>query len=304
MAWPEGKRFAFTVFDDTDSATLQNVRGVYDFLTDLGLRTTKSAWPLAGSRPAPLSGETCADPAYRAWLCDLQRAGFEIGWHNATYHTSRREETARGLETFAAVFGRYPVSMANHAGNDENLYWGDARVSGLHRLVYGLATRFRNRGRFRGHLEGELFWGDLCRKHIRYARNFAFPELNTLKLCPEMPYHDPERPWVRYWYASCDGSDVRAYCRRIAERRQDTLEEEGGACIMYTHFAKGFQPGGLDPEFRRLMERLATKAGWFVPVSTLLDHLLELHGPRSITRTERRRLERAWLRYKLRVGTT
>jgi hypothetical protein len=304
MRWPEGKRFAFTVFDDTDCATLDNVRGVYDLLTDLGLRTTKSAWPLPGRHPAPLSGQTCADADYRAWLCDLQRSGFEIGWHNATYHTSPRAETARGLETFAAVFGRYPVTMANHANNEENIYWGEGRVSGLRRLVYNLATRLRNRGRFRGHVEGEMFWGDLCRKHVKYGRNFDFPELNTLRVCPEMPYHDPARPWVNYWYASCDGADARAMCRRIGEREQDRLEEEGGACIMYTHFAKGFQNGGLDREFRRLMERLAAKPGWFVPVSTLLDHLLEVQGHRVITRAERGRLERRWLRYKLRVGTT
>ena len=46
VEWPEGKRFAFTVFDDTDSARLENVRELYAFLTDVGLRTTKTAWAL------------------------------------------------------------------------------------------------------------------------------------------------------------------------------------------------------------------------------------------------------------------
>ena len=36
MLWPDGKRFAFTVFDDTDRATLDNVREVYALLADLG----------------------------------------------------------------------------------------------------------------------------------------------------------------------------------------------------------------------------------------------------------------------------
>lgn len=44
MNWPEGKRFAFSVFDDTDGAFIKNVGPVYDFLKDIGLLTTKSIW--------------------------------------------------------------------------------------------------------------------------------------------------------------------------------------------------------------------------------------------------------------------
>ncbi|MCU1274171.1 MAG: uncharacterized protein JWO48_1602, partial [Bryobacterales bacterium] len=86
---------------------------------------------------------------------------------------------------------------------------------------------------------------------------------------------------------------------------QDRLEEEGGACIMYTHFGHGyFQNGALDSRFRRLMERLAKKGGWFVPVSTLLDHLLQQKQKAGITAAERSRLERRWLFDKIRYGTS
>ena len=45
------------------------------------------------------------------------------------------------------------------------------------------------------------------------------------------------------------------------------MEAEGGACIMYTHFASGFvHDGGLDPRFTELVTRLAGKNGSFVPV--------------------------------------
>ena len=52
IPWPHGKRFAFTVFDDTDSATLENVSPVYALLRDLGFRTTKSVGrsPVIGAR--------------------------------------------------------------------------------------------------------------------------------------------------------------------------------------------------------------------------------------------------------------
>ena len=86
---------------------------------------------------------------------------------------------------------------------------------------------------------------------------------------------------------------------------QDRLEEEGGACIMYTHFGNGFyQDGLLDNNFRRLMERLSQKNGWFVPVSTLLDYLREQRGEKVISPSERLLLECRWLIYKIGVGGT
>jgi hypothetical protein len=72
---------------------------------------------------------------------------------------------------------------------------------------------------------------------------------------------------------------------------------------MYTHFASGFfRDGTVNPRFKQLMERLAQKDGWFVPVTTLLDHLSAEHGKSVITNDQRRGLERRWLLSKLRVG--
>ena len=91
--------------------------------------------------------------------------------------------------------------------------------------------------------------------------------------------------------------------RALSERNQDRLEAEGGACIAYTHFGSGFvHDGRIDPGFERLMRRLSAKNGWFVPVSTLLDFLLETKGPHEITDRERSALERRWLAHKIRLG--
>ena len=93
--------------------------------------------------------------------------------------------------------------------------------------------------------------------------------------------------------------------QQIAERRQDELEEQGGACIMYTHFGHGFVEGGrLQPRFRTLMERLSRKNGWFVPVSTLLDYLRQQRQNVAISAAERQSLERRWLWEKLFRGTS
>jgi hypothetical protein len=304
IQWPDPKTFAFTIFDDTDFATLDNVGEVYRFLADVGFRTTKSVWPIRGVEPGNCPGQTCEDEEYLNWLLKIRDQGFEIGYHMATWHTSDRERTIKALARFAELFGQPPSSMANHSDCRENIYWGAARLSGAPRFLYNLATRYRQANRYRGQVEGDpLFWGDICKEKIRYCRNFVFDNINTLAECPFMPYHDPARPYVNYWFVSSEGNDVRSFNRCLSEKNQDRLEEEGGVCIMYTHLACGFlDQGRLQPEFRRLLERLARKKGWFVPVSTVLDHLREKNGGHVITAAERSRLERKWLFHKLLSG--
>jgi hypothetical protein len=150
----------------------------------------------------------------------------------------------------------------------------------------------------------EYFWGDICRLRIKYFRNFVFQGVNTLKKCPIMPYHDPQRPLVNYWFASSNGAWAKDFNRCLSEPNQDRLEAEAGACIMYTHFVNGFSEGkAINPRFEQLMRRLSQKNGWFVPVATLLDFLLERQGHREITRAQRRYLEWKWLLEKLLTGT-
>ena len=239
--WPDGKDFAFTVFDDTDLGTTENLKPVYDLLDECGIHTTKSVWPVKGPKEPRIGGSTCEDPDYLEWLYDLKNQGFEIGYHNNTYHSSLRAETEKGLDKFRELFGEYPRSMANHADCEEGIYWGNFRLSGMNEFIYNLLLRFRNNGHFRGHIKDDkYFWGDLCRDKIKYVRNFVYGDINTLKACPEMPYHDPDRPYVNQWYASSEGRTVKEYNRCISEQNVDRLQAEGGACIMYTHFARGF----------------------------------------------------------------
>jgi hypothetical protein len=305
IAWPEGKRFAFTIFDDPDSQTPEASRAVYGCLRELGFRTTKGVWPAAAVREASDYGATCGDPDYLAFCLELQAAGFEIGYHNATSHTSTREETIAGLARFEQTFGQYPITMAQHYFCDENIYWGDQRVSGPVRWAYNLSTRFRNRNKSFGHKPGHpLYWGDVCGQKVRYLRNFVFAEVNTLRACPFFPYHDPERPMVNYWFCSSEGSNVKSFLNTLREEQQDRLEAEGGLCVMYAHFGHGFYDGALHARFRQLMERLARKNGWFVPAGAVLDWLRVRNGEHVITAAERGALERKWLLHKLRYGTT
>ncbi len=306
IQWPEGKKFAFTIFDDTDEATPEKIQPVYSFLSDCGFRTTKTVWPVRGAGTPVHGGSTCEDPLYLDWLLDLRAAGFEIAFHMATFHSSVREDTIAALDRFSSIFGGLPSCMANHSGCLENMYWGSYRLTGLHRWIYDFLTHFKNRQISFGHVESDRhFWGDICRTSIKYVRNFVFPDINTLKACPLMPYHDPQRPFVKYWFASSEGARVQPFVRCLSEAAQDRLEREGGACIMYAHLACGFfEHGRLEPRFEKLMQRLSKKNGWFVPTSTILDYLLATRGTHVISHAERNKLERDWLVWKMRNGSS
>ena len=121
-----------------------------------------------------------------------------------------------------------------------------------------------------------------------------------------MPYYDPDRPFVNRWFASSEGATVESFNKTISEENQDLLEAEGGACIMYTHFAFGFyQDSVLNKRFTNLMTRLSQKKGWFVPVSEILDYLKEQKGERIITKRQRMLLELRWMLNKyILEGTT
>jgi hypothetical protein len=304
VRWPDGKDFAFTVFDDPDAQSYDDGRIVYSFLADLGFRTTRGVWPGAAVRTPNSPGETCEHVGYRRHSEELQSLGFEIGYHNTTKHSSTRDEILRGLDAFRDYFGADPKTMANHY-NAEAIYWGRKRVTVTRRAVYSAATLGRTNGHFFGDVEGHpSFWGDACRSRVEYCRNFVFSGINTLAVCPWMPYHDPLRPYVKAWYASSEGSNVDRFTRTIAEANQDRLESEGGACIMYTHFGHGYvEDGRLHPRFKALMERLSRKNGWFVPVGVLLDYLRGAAPPAAITDAQRAALERRWLFQKLFRGT-
>jgi hypothetical protein len=278
--FPGGRRFAFTIIDDTDVATVENVAPIYALLEQLGMRTTKTVWPLRCPEGGGDfdSSQTLEDSDYRAFVLDLQRRGFEIASHGATMQSSDRARTQRGLDLMRATFGQYPAVHANHAANRENLYWGTRRVD--HPLVRAIYRRtLRSPDVFEGHVEGSPYWwGDLAQSHVRYVRNLTFETLNVARINPTLPYQDPRRPLVNWWFSAADAEHCVAFNRLLRSRAQDQLEREGGVAIVATHFGKGFvKDGQVHVETARLLQEMSRRPGWFVPVGELLDWLRD-HG--------------------------
>ena len=284
MMFPGNKRFAFSILDDTDDSTLKNIEPVYAYLRKHGFRTTKTAWPLdcpEGSRHF-FAAETLQDKAYLEFVHKLVTDGFELAFHGATMESSDRERTQRGLEFFKQEFGSYPKLFCNHGHNRESLYWGSRRFQSLilrQLFRFSLTDAYDN---YEGEREGSLFfWGDLCRQHIKYVRNFTFYRLNLLDVNPDMPYRLSATPYVNYWFSTADAPNVRAFNRLLSRDRLDRLVSDGGICIVSTHFGKGFvQDGTLNPETAKILHYISTQPGWFVPVSEILDYLL-IHRSRA-----------------------
>jgi hypothetical protein len=275
--FPEGKRFAFTIVDDTDVATVANVKPMYELLYELGFRTTKTVWPVDCPEGSPnfSSSQTLEDADYRNFVVDLQQKGFEITWHGATMETSRRARTIDALQRFRDIFGAYPRIHLNHAVNRENVYWGPGRLDSP--LLRAVIARFtgKHAGYFTGHVKDSPFWwGDHCAKHLMYGRNLTTNDINTASFNPSMPYRDPARPLISWWFSSSDAEDVAEFNELIHPRRQERLQRDGGFCVVATHFGKDFvRDGVVNPVTRARLEELSQRPGWFTTTGQLLDWL-------------------------------
>jgi hypothetical protein len=295
MVFPDNKRFAFSILDDTDDATLKNVKPVYDVLREYGFLTTKTVWPLdcpEGSRIF-FAAETLQNKPYLEFVHNLVDDGFELAFHGATMESSRRERTIQALEYLKEQFGNYPRLFCNHGYNRENLYWGCKRFqTPILRHLFRFARR-EPPEYYSGEVEeSEYFWGDLCKKYFTYVRNFTFNQVNVLAMNACMPYQLQETKYVNYWFSTADAPNADAFNRLFTADRIDKLERDGGVCIVSTHLGKGFvKDGKLNPDSTSIFRYLARKSGWFAPVSDVLDYLLKSRRTLTLTWWQKIQLE-------------
>ena len=274
IVWPEGRKFAFSIVDDTDYSTVSNISPIYAVLKDAGIRSTKTVWV----RPIrdQFTGQTLQDEEYLTFVKELMLAGFEIGLHGIGSGSFTSAEIKDGYEEFNQLLGMHPKMHINHSRNPDNMYWGNRRFT--FPLSSILALSKRRRTLYQGEKENSpYFWGNICKQFIKYQRNHVFNGINTLKYDPQMPTRSKFKDkYSNYWFSSSDGHTLEEFNALINKKNIDQLEREGGCCIVYTHFATGFvdSDGNVNPSFKESMQYLSEKGGWYVPVGTILDHLL------------------------------
>lgn len=296
MDFPDGKTFAFSILDDTDDSTVRNVRPIYELLNELGIRTTKTVWPLESSRPSRrfFAGDTLQEAGYLEFVHELVERGVEIAWHCASKESSSRSRTLEAFEYFTREFGFLPEIHCNHASNRENLYWGHRRYgSAIVRSFVRMLANLRRAPKFSGEApESPYFWGDLCKQHIRFVRNYTFSDINVLKNDPHMPYHLSSTPYVQHWFSTADAPNVRDFNRLVTKPNIERLERERGICILSTHLGKGFVRDGIvDAKTEETLRFLASRDGWFVPVSDILEFLLARSDSPALPRRQQLGLE-------------
>jgi len=292
--YPDGLDFAFTVVDDTDLGTLENLRPIYDLLNELGFRVTKTVWvfdPEPDERALfDNNGDTLERKEYLDFVLDLHRRGHEIALHTVAPGTDDRARTIAGYDRFRHLFGTDPAMNVLHYRDEEDLYWGTTWLTPSDRHTFqdpGLDALWRRvrrppspgaaPKRYTGHIpDSPLFWGDICLERTTYVRGPATADINTLRAFPEMPYHDPEKPYIRYVFAGSMGEHGRTFPDLISPENVLRLESDRGACIAYTHFGMWFftvREGQwvLVPSLETNLRFLASREGWFVPASPLLD---------------------------------
>jgi len=306
--YPDGKSFSFTIIDDTDGCRLETIRPIYDYLMEIGLKTTKTVWvkrPKVRSLGIWDDGDTLERDDYVVYLKSLQEKGFEIALHNVSSQSNQREDIISGLEKFKEIFGDYPKINVHHEKNKENVYFEFAQRSDLIPAPFqsslvmkldSLSRKLRKFSEYKCHSVGQhdieflgevkdsdYYWGDICKEKIRYIRtNIFYRDLNTLKCNPRIPYSSLKTPYVNYWFDSSNGQDVNIFNKILNLKYIRRLKEGKGCCILYTHFGKGFsilKDGqiALNEETRHRLAEIAGSAdGWYVPVSEMLDRLLSL----------------------------
>jgi len=275
LPYPPNKTWALSIIDDPDGAKLKHIKPVYELLKARNIRINKAVWVIEGKSKYTTSEYTMADPYYRAYMQDLKKAGFEISLHGASGDSDLREVTLLGYEKFKEWLGEYPKVNGHHSTNKENIYFGKNRFSSsLMRFFYSLYDSTDYSGE---NPKSPYFWGDIAYKKTLYHRDWYFSDINTLKINPSIPYYNPSRPYVRYWYSVSDGGNIKLFLKLLSKKNISKLRKENGTCILSTHFKFGFydlSTKKLNQVFKdRMLYLSKQKDLWFVPLSTLLDRL-------------------------------
>jgi len=302
LKYPDGKDFIFTIFDDTDVATYESIKPVYDYLSEINIKTTKTVWPLNTDKKNSYFGtDTLQRQEYVEYIKELQRRGFEISFHGATMVSSKRDDTQQALKLFNERLGFYPRTFASHSSNRENLYWGSNRfTSKILKFLYKAISNEKDNF-YQGHIDNSpYFWGDLAQKHIQYVRSFTFDNINLIDAHLPILYVPKEMPYINNCFISADADNVEELNGLLAEKHQDSLIQNRGICIISTHFGKGFVNNGqLNKNTQRLLKRLSKFNGWFMPVDTVLDFLKNEVGSRPINSKLLTKMEIKWFIHSL-----
>ncbi len=281
LLWTEYPyKAGFTITDDTDAATLQQVKAVYDFLLEKNFRITKTVWAFPPTEPcgipatpdSTLRGVTLQNEQYLEYIKKLDSNGFEISLHSATAGNNSRQNLLEAFKLNEKLFNKSRTFIC-HSKNAENIYW-EEKTTNLFPFRQLLAFLSKNKNY--GEVESsKYFWGDICKEKIDYIRLLRVRDTNTLKQNPSMPYHDKNKPYVNYWFSATK--------RRIADcatpNALNKLISQNGLTILYQYLHRYADPDTLklNDDFVNAINAISSnKEIQVAPVQQLLHRLKAL----------------------------
>ena len=279
---PYPYKAGFTITDDTDAATLEQVKIVYDFLLSKNVRVTKTVWSFKPSDncgiPAipdsALRGITLENPEYRTYCLKLADAGFEISLHGASAGNNLREQTLAAINMLKAV-GIKSSTFICHSKNADNIYW-EEKATNI--FPFNLLLKLYSKNRCSGEdKQSPYFWGDICRQHISQIRLMRTRNVNTLKINPSMPYYEPEKPYVNGWFSATK----RSLKDCANQQNLAILKQENGLTVLYQYLHRYVDPQTLQlqPGFIQSIENLTSdKEIYLAPVNTMMERLRDIQG--------------------------
>jgi hypothetical protein len=283
LVWPPYPyKAGFCITDDTDAATFEQVKTVYDFLLARNFRTTKTVWAFkpvdrCGIPPVPdsaLRGITLEDQRYLEYCKALHEHGFEICLHGASAGNNTRQHTLKAFDFLERHIGPSDTFIC-HSKNADNLYWED-RVTSL--PVLRRLLKHYSKHSCSGEVESSpFFWGDICREKISQIRLFRTRSIDTLKSNPSMPCFDPRKPCVNGWFAATK----RRIIDCAAQAAREALKRNYGLTVLYQYLFRYADPNTLelDPRFTKAISDIAGDSEILVDtVSRIMQRLRLIQG--------------------------
>lgn len=270
------------ITDDTDAATYEQVKAVYDFLSSRRFLTTKAVWPFfpsdkCGIPPTPpstLRGITLQDRRYLEYCKELHGKGYEICLHGASAGNNLRESTKMAFEFLRKEIGHSDTFIC-HSKNADNIYWND-KITSL--FLFNYLLKAISKYECSGEIStSPYFWGDLCRDNINQIRLYRTRCINTLRKNPSMPYHSPNRPFVNGWFSATKRS--LSNCAR--EEEIEKLVEENGLTVLYQYLHRYASPNGhdLNNRFVNAVETITSNDSIIIDtVSNIMNRLRIIQG--------------------------
>ena len=273
-------KFYFSIIDDTDDATLENIRPVYDFLYEQGIKISKTVW-VYPALDEPSSGDCLQRDEYADYIKVLHERGYEIGLHNvgsADYDSPyTREKILGGLDFFEKRLGFKPTICVNHSYNPDSVYGGYKRFNNP--MAWVVKKLYKQYGRtFYGEVEDSpYFWGDKHKELFKYSRNHECDTMLTTKWDKRIPYIDPRRSkYANYWYSATFAPNQNVFNYVVNDEALAKLERKGGCCIIFTHLGYYCKDGVIDPGFVERIKKIASNPNCIsMPVTQTLDAIAE-----------------------------